>query len=153
MYRYEIFNILGKGSFGQVVRAYDYKTQQMVAIKVIRNKSRFHKQALVEVKVLRHLTEHDPSDETNSVRMLDHFTFRGHLCIVFELLSSNLYEFIKSNNFLGVSLPLIRRFAVQVGASSMRPLGPLAAPLRRTPPAVPARPRPPPLFPCPSFHR
>ena len=54
--------------------------------------ARFHKQALVEVKVLTHIKENDPRDETNSVRMHEHFSFRSHLCIVFELLSFNLYE-------------------------------------------------------------
>lgn len=39
-YRYEIVELLGKGSFGQVIRAYDHKTQQYVAIKIIRNKKR-----------------------------------------------------------------------------------------------------------------
>ena len=39
---------------------------------------------------------------------------RNHLCITFELLSINLYEFIKNNNFQGVSLGLIRRFAIQL---------------------------------------
>ena len=33
------------------------------------------------------------------VQMRDSFYFRNHLCIVFELLSINLYEFIKNNNF------------------------------------------------------
>ena len=113
-WRYEILAIVGKGSFGQVVKAYDHKEGRLVAIKCIRNKARFHKQALVEVKVLTHLRDNDPRDETNSVRMLEHFSFRNHLCIVFELLSFNLYEFMKSNAFMGVSLSLIRRFAVQV---------------------------------------
>lgn len=40
--------------------------------------------------------------------------FRKHLVISFELFSINLYEFIKSNNFQGVSLSLIRRFAIQI---------------------------------------
>lgn len=44
----------------------------------------------------------------------EHFYFRGHLCISFELLSVNLYEFIKQNNFMGLSLGLIRRFAHQI---------------------------------------
>jgi hypothetical protein len=44
----------------------------------------------------------------------EHFTFRNHLCITFELLSVNLYEFVKQNNFMGLSLGLIRRFAHQV---------------------------------------
>ena len=64
--------------------------------------------------MLTHLRDYDPRDETNSVRMISSFSFRGHLCIVFELLSINLFEFVKSNAFMGVSLPLIRRFAVQI---------------------------------------
>jgi hypothetical protein len=51
------------------------------------------------------------------VRMTDHFYFRGHLCIVTELLSINLYELIKANQFAGFSTVLIRRFTVQMLAS------------------------------------
>eukprot|EP01022_Parablepharisma_sp_SALTPOND_P015009 TRINITY_DN2093_c0_g1_i1.p1 TRINITY_DN2093_c0_g1~~TRINITY_DN2093_c0_g1_i1.p1 ORF type:complete len:427 (+),score=37.31 TRINITY_DN2093_c0_g1_i1:1253-2533(+) len=41
--------------------------------------------------------------------------FYGELqCITFELLSLNLYEFIRNNNFRGVSVGLIRRFAIQI---------------------------------------
>ena len=36
----------------KVVKAYDHKNGSMVAIKIIRNKKRFHHQALVEVKLL-----------------------------------------------------------------------------------------------------
>lgn len=56
-YRYEIVDILGKGSFGQVVRCIDHKTGVLVAIKIIRNKKRFHQQALVEVDILQRLRE------------------------------------------------------------------------------------------------
>ena len=56
-YRYEIVDILGKGSFGQVVRCVDHKTGGLVAIKIIRNKKRFHQQALVEVDILQKLRE------------------------------------------------------------------------------------------------
>lgn len=56
-YRYEIIDILGKGSFGQVVRCIDHKTGVLVAIKIIRNKKRFHQQALVEVNILQKLRE------------------------------------------------------------------------------------------------
>ena len=52
----------------------------------IRNKTRFHKQALVEVKVLQHLRDHDPHGDHGFVKMLSNFYFRGHLCISFELL-------------------------------------------------------------------
>lgn len=56
-YRYEIVDILGKGSFGQVARCVDHKTGGLVAIKIIRNKKRFHQQALVEVDILQKLRE------------------------------------------------------------------------------------------------
>ena len=53
-FRYEILGVLGKGSFGVVTKCYDWKTKQIVALKIIRNKKRFHQQALVEVKLLEH---------------------------------------------------------------------------------------------------
>jgi len=56
-YRYEIVDVLGKGSFGQVARCVDHKTGRLVAIKIIRNKKRFHQQALVEVNILQKLRE------------------------------------------------------------------------------------------------
>ena len=56
-YRYEIIDILGKGSFGQVVRCIDHKTGKLLAIKIIRNKKRFHQQALVEVNILQRLKD------------------------------------------------------------------------------------------------
>ena len=40
--------------------------------------------------------------------------FRNHLCLVFELLSYNLYELLRNTNFRGVSLNLTRKFAQQL---------------------------------------
>jgi len=113
-YRFEIVAPLGKGSFGQVVKCFDHKTQSTTAVKLIRNKKRFHHQALVEVKLLQYCKERDPHDQANLVHMDEYFYFRNHLCITFELMSINLYELIKNNNFQGLSLGLIRRFAVQL---------------------------------------
>ncbi len=42
------------------------------------------------------------------------FIFRGHLWIVFELLSINLDEYIKLNNFRGCKMQVIQRFAIQI---------------------------------------
>ncbi|WRT70072.1 uncharacterized protein IL334_007066 [Kwoniella shivajii] len=116
-YRYEVVGILGKGSFGQVVQCRDHKTGGSVAVKIIRNKKRFHSQALVEVKILEQLVEWDPEDKHFMVRMTDSFSFRNHLCIITELLSINLYELIKANQFAGFSTVLIRRFTTQMLAS------------------------------------
>lgn len=40
--------------------------------------------------------------------------FRHHLCLVFELLSYNLYDLLRNTNFRGVSLNLTRKFAQQL---------------------------------------
>lgn len=56
-YRYEVVDVLGKGSFGQVVRCVDHRDGGIVAVKIIRNKKRFHQQALVEVGILGRLRD------------------------------------------------------------------------------------------------
>ena len=75
-----------KGSFGSVVKATDFKTGSLVAVKIIRNKARFHKQGMIEIKILDELRKKDKEKKLNIIHMIDHFTFRNHLCITFELL-------------------------------------------------------------------
>jgi dual specificity tyrosine-phosphorylation-regulated kinase 1 len=140
--RYRIKERIGKGSFGQVARAEDMETQKDVAIKIIKSKKPFLMQAKTEIELLTHLNEKDPDDQHNigilffslvcvsivlmlsliphtllslsSVRLITHFMYRNHQCLVFEMLSLNLYELLKNTQFGGVSLNLIRKFAKQV---------------------------------------
>ncbi|KAF8163096.1 hypothetical protein B0H34DRAFT_307783 [Crassisporium funariophilum] len=113
-YRYEIIDTLGKGSFGQVLHCRDHCTGESVAIKIIRNKKRFHHQALVEIKILDNLRRWDADEKHHVIKMTEHFYFRNHLCIAMELLSINLYELIKANGFVGFTTALIRRFTSQM---------------------------------------
>ena len=86
----------------------------MIALKIIKNSKKFEYQAQVEVKILAHLRDHDPEDKNNIIRMKDVYKFRNHLCVTFELLSLNLYDFLKAGDFKGLSLNLIRRLAIQI---------------------------------------
>ncbi|KAF8078194.1 CMGC/DYRK/DYRK2 protein kinase [Lyophyllum atratum] len=113
-YRYEIIDTLGKGSFGQVLQCRDHCTGESVAVKIIRNKKRFHHQALVEIKILDNLRKWDADGKHHVLKMIEHFYFRNHLCIATELLSINLYELIKANGFVGFTTALIRRFTSQM---------------------------------------
>ncbi|KAG0577181.1 hypothetical protein KC19_5G136800 [Ceratodon purpureus] len=115
-YRYEVLGILGKGSFGQVLKCSDHKHKVLRAVKMIRNKRRFHQQALVEVKILEHLRDkaREETSSTNIVTIYESFYFRSHLCITFALHDISLYELIKRNNFQGISLIVIKSFASQL---------------------------------------
>lgn len=112
--RYEIKQLLGKGSFGQVCEAYDNKERKKVAVKIIKNKTAFRNQAKIEIKLLQEMNSRDPEDKYHIVRMINFFEHRHHLCLVFELLSFNLYELIKHTQYKGVSLNLIRRLGKQL---------------------------------------
>ena len=85
-----------QGSFGQVFLAYDKEHKRDIAIKIIKSKKAFTTQAQTELRLLSLINEHDPEDGNNIVRMLDQFIFRSHQCIVFEMLSYNLYELLRN---------------------------------------------------------
>ena len=78
-YRYEIVKVLGSGSFGQVLLVKDHKTGKDCALKIIRNKTRFHQQALVEVEILKLLAEKDCNDQYSVVHIVDNLMFRKHM--------------------------------------------------------------------------
>ena len=66
-YRYEILAELGAGSFGSVVKCRDHKNNEDVAVKIIRNKKRFHTQALIEIKILNVLKRKDQNQKMNVI--------------------------------------------------------------------------------------
>ena len=112
-YRYEVVSMLGKGSFGQVAKALDHRTGSYAALKVIRNKKRFHQQAEVEVRILSHLRDRDPEGKYGIIKVIESFTFRSHVCITYELLSINLYEHMKATKFYPLPLTTVKK----IGAS------------------------------------
>ena len=78
-FRYEIIGLIGKGSFGQVIEVYDHCCKKSVAIKVIKNKPRFSKQAKIEVGILECIKAHDSHRTSNIIEILDQFLFRKHM--------------------------------------------------------------------------
>lgn len=71
-------------------------------------------QAQTEIDLLNLILNRDVNDEHNIVRIIHKFVYRNHQCLVFEMLSYNLYELLKNTRFKGVSLNLIRKFAKQI---------------------------------------
>ena len=99
--RYLIKHRIGKGSFGQVVSAYDQRNDCEVAIKIIKSRKPFLVQAQTEIELLslinssQYDTDGNITADYNCVALLDQFVFRNHQCIVFEMLAFNLYELLK----------------------------------------------------------
>lgn len=58
--------------------------------------------------------EPHPSFSSLCVLMSDWFNFHGHMCIAFELLGKNTFEFLKENNFQPYPLPHVRHMAYQL---------------------------------------
>ena len=88
--------VLNQGSFGQVVCAYDPVNKHEVAIKIIKSRKPFLMQAQTEIKILNKVLEQDSADNRHVVNMIDQFVHRNHQCLVFELLSFNLYELLRN---------------------------------------------------------
>ena len=113
-YRYQVLHELGRGSFGQVSKAVDHKSKELVALKIIKNRKKFHEQALIEVDILKKLRENDLCGTHHVVKILEHFFFRNHMVIAFELHGINLYELCKANRFAPLPGTTIRIFAIQL---------------------------------------
>ena len=103
----------GRGTFGQVLKCWKKDTNEVVAMKILKNLPSYRKQGQVEVDVLMTLSKVD-SQQFNFVRAYESFTHHSHICIVFELLQINLYDYLKQNCFQPLPLKHIRPVAQQV---------------------------------------
>jgi len=98
--KYKIVDFLGKGSFGQVVKAQllhkpnNNEQTEMFAVKIIRKSVAFLNQGKREVQILK-IINHNVDKGTNFiVKFVEEFMHEGHLCIVFELLSHSLLDLV-----------------------------------------------------------
>ena len=124
---FEVLKHLGRGTFGQVLKVQS-SGNRVYAVKVIRNRPAFLKQAEMEVEMLQRLRvprtakevhsngakEHAADPRALVVQMYDHFVYKNHLCLVFEELGVNLLQLLQQNHCRGLSISLIRYFTKQL---------------------------------------
>jgi serine/threonine protein kinase len=138
---FRIQSLLGQGTFAQVFQCLHLQTGKLVAIKIVKNKPAYTRQAAVELDIFRALTKRQENvvsssmsqnrlsaspnnsvDGTVSSRgekwdyMVDlvcYFLYKSHLCLVFELLGLNLYEVLKQRQFRGLPLSVVRTLVKQ----------------------------------------
>lgn len=111
--QYEVLEFLGRGTFGQVVKCWKKGTNEIVAIKILKNHPSYARQGQIEVSILSRLSQEN-ADEFNFVRAHECFQHKNHTCLVFEMLEQNLYDFLKQNKFSPLPLKYIRPILQQV---------------------------------------
>ena len=108
--QYLIADILGVGTFKQVVKCVDSSEKRLVALKIIKNDSRYMHQGFVEQTVLTYLHRYYPHEGCKYfVNILSGFMFRNHLCLVLEHLRDTVYGLVPENSN-GVPLPLLQTY-------------------------------------------
>lgn len=110
--KYKFIHELGKGSFGHVVKCFNFESNNYVAIKFL-NKSRGVSSILNEVDTLGLIKSNDHDDLF--IHILDQIQMQNFHGIVLELLGENLYEHLKRNNFIGLSMQQTIYIAYQLG--------------------------------------
>uniref|UniRef100_A0A8C8ENJ6 non-specific serine/threonine protein kinase n=1 Tax=Oncorhynchus tshawytscha TaxID=74940 RepID=A0A8C8ENJ6_ONCTS len=116
---YEVLEFLGRGTFGQVTKCWKRGTNDIVAIKILKNHPSYARQGQIEVGILNRLSAEN-ADEFNFVRSYECFQHKGHTCLVFEMLEQNLYDFLKHSKFSPLPLQHIRPILQQVATALMK---------------------------------
>ncbi|XP_075925008.1 dual specificity tyrosine-phosphorylation-regulated kinase 2-like [Petromyzon marinus] len=93
-YRFELGRKIGQGGQGVVVRCLDHKTQTPVALKILASPTNLTAEAhqMMELRMSMELQTVRSDVDYNVVNVMDMFYFRGHKCIVMELLKKSLHQ-------------------------------------------------------------
>uniref|UniRef100_A0A0N5C6L1 non-specific serine/threonine protein kinase n=1 Tax=Strongyloides papillosus TaxID=174720 RepID=A0A0N5C6L1_STREA len=128
---YEVLEFLGKGTFGQVVKAWKKGTNEIVAIKILKKHPSYARQGQIEISILHRLNTVN-ADEYNFVQAFECFQHKNHTCLVFEMLDQNLYDFLKQQKFNPTQLYNIRPIVQQVltALAKLKQLGLIHADLK-----------------------
>ncbi|KAF7552821.1 hypothetical protein G7046_g7283 [Stylonectria norvegica] len=111
------FRLLGQGTFGKVVQARDRRRNKLVAVKIIRSVQKYRDASRIELRVLATLKANDEENRNRCIHLRDCFDYRGHICIVMDLLGQSVFDFLKSNGFVPFPNSQIQSFARQLFTS------------------------------------
>lgn len=104
-FRYQQLDVLGKGSFGSVLKCLDHKTGNLVAVKMMRDQPKVHSQIIFELDLLKQLQS---TENHHIIRYVESFVFRGFFCIAMELVSDDLYTALKRRRFMPFRIPAVQ---------------------------------------------
>ncbi|KAJ1303647.1 hypothetical protein OPQ81_008075 [Rhizoctonia solani] len=110
----QMMKMLGQGTFGKVVQARDQRRNELVAVKIIRSVQKYRDASRIELRVLATLKANDPENRNRCIHLRDCFDYRGHICIVMDLLGQSVFDFLKGNSFVPFPNSQIQSFARQL---------------------------------------
>lgn len=110
----KIKGLLGQGTFGKVVQARDRRRNEAVAVKIIRSVQKYRDASRIELRVFATLKANDPTNRNRCIHLRDCFDYRGHICIVMDLLGQSVFDFLKGNHFVPFPNSQIQKFARQL---------------------------------------
>ncbi|XP_074874031.1 homeodomain-interacting protein kinase 4 [Carettochelys insculpta] len=110
---FDVIEVLGKGTFGEVVKCWQRSTRQLVAIKILKSDAYRRRIIKNELKLLQTLAGVD-SEEWHIIQFHQFLHDELKFYLVFELLEQNLFDFQKENNFSPLPAKHIRTVTAQV---------------------------------------
>ncbi|CAM9702920.1 unnamed protein product [Lampetra planeri] len=102
-YRFELGRKIGQGGQGVVVQCLDHKTQTLVALKILASPTHFTDEAhqMMELRMSMELQTVRSDVDYNVANVMDIFHFRGHKCIVMEVLKG-IVRFLAYTKLRGI---------------------------------------------------
>lgn len=113
------------------MQARDRERNKLVAVKIIRSVQKYRDASRIELRVLATLKANDRANRNRCIHLKDCFDYRGHICIVTELLNQSVFDFLKGNGYVPFPNSHIQSFARQLFTSvacELRPPVPLPWP-------------------------
>uniref|UniRef100_A0A3Q3C3A8 Protein kinase domain-containing protein n=1 Tax=Haplochromis burtoni TaxID=8153 RepID=A0A3Q3C3A8_HAPBU len=104
---------LGEGPFGVVTKCQKTKNKKAVAIKINKSKPEILQQAKLEIFILEKLRRLD-GDTCNIVKWNGYFLDGKRICLNFELLDQNLWDYMKDRNHQGLPIRELRPILQQL---------------------------------------
>lgn len=116
----KVLDLLGEGGYGTVVRACkvvrdcEVPESKDVAIKISAVRKGRSNAARKEFRILETIKMNDEKNQKGCIRVQECFEYRGHICMVMELLAQSTCEFLEQNNYLPYPKSQIQSFARQL---------------------------------------
>lgn len=118
--RYHVIRKIGWGHFSTVWLCFDFEDKRYVALKIVKSAQNFTETAKDEIQILKAVRDTDPNDakRAKTVQLLNDFKISGpngtHVCMVFEVLGSNLLKLIIKSQYRGIPYENVRTIIRQV---------------------------------------